>query len=193
MSSAKYKILGMMFERFPRATFLLAAGFIGLPYVKPVKDFFIPPKSYEDGKKDGEKYGYDKARKELRDMAENKVVRTMDYINGDKKKIEAKEEVADAYLKGKVAIHLLPRWDLKLLGDDYIVRRPLYAQNNEAFFMTRAHSENMDTSIRDTLSKTEYDIDEVKIGLAQNALKHDIQNLILGYCDKVLKTDSQKK
>ena len=184
-------IIELMFKHNPQATFLLMTGIVGFPYFRPIKDYFYPPKSFEDGfsqgYKDGVEEGYKSAQKELRDQASKGVKQTMDYIKEVAQRVKEKKTVLDDHLKGKVAIHLLPRWTITLLKDDYVIRRPLRADHGWAWMMKADDSEEMDKAIRQALEGTKFAIDENKMYSAQNKLKKDIQSIIEESCDKVLK------
>lgn len=166
-----------IFEK-PIFQMVLFAGLVIYPYIEIIRLKYASKCGYEEG--------YEKARKEIMKQAKDNVAATMSYIEEDNKKISNGESIPDGYLKGKVAIHLLPRWSIKLLGDEYIIRRPLKEHHSYAWLMTAEDSKKMDLSIQETLGPTKFAIDEVSIGTYQNNMKKEIQNMIEDYCDKVV-------
>lgn len=86
--------------------------------------------------------------------------------------------VADKYLEEKLCIALLPRWTLTLLGDTYVVRRPLRADWNHAWFMTEADSQDMDQKIVDALRGTHFGMNPTATGLAKGRIQEAIQRIL---------------
>ena len=163
-----------MFTKYPEIMTFIYIVAIGLPYVLPVYQYLYQPKTFEDGKKEG----YEKARHEVRNAAKAAVATTYKYIDKDTKLIKDNAPVADKWLKDKILIAILPRWNLDLLGDKYIVRRPLRAEVNDAWLMTEEDSQEMDEKIQIVLSGTKYEVDPSMVGLSKDEIQQAIQGLL---------------
>ena len=141
-------------------------------------------KTFETGRQDGlsigREEGYAKARNELQSLAILNCNRTMQYNEKDAKLIKESgvDKIAPAFLEDKVKMSLLPRWNLTLLGDNYIVRRPLRADWNDAWFMTEKYSERIDTDIQDMLKGTSFEIDPTKKEIAKRKIAQAIHDSI---------------
>ena len=125
--------------------------------------------------KDGIQDGYKRAQEELRRVAKISVAKTTAYIESDAKDNSA---VADKHWEEKLFIALLPRWTLTLLGDTYVVRRPLRADWNHAWFMTEADSQDMDQKIVDALRGTHFGMNPTATGLAKGRIQEAIQRIL---------------
>lgn len=161
-------VLVKMFDQAPKAfTALILIGY----GIHSGTTLLYPPKTYEDGIQDG----YKRAQEELRRVAKDNVAKTLAYIESDAKDNSA---VADKYLEEKLCIALLPRWTLTLLGDTYVVRRPLRADWNHAWFMTETDSQDMDRKILDTLRGTHFGMNPTATGLAKKRIQVAIQRIL---------------
>ena len=169
-----------MFDKFPNITTSVIVGVIGLPYALQAKQYLYPPKTYEEGKKEG----FEQARQEVRNVAKKAVLNTFGNIKGDAEKLKANIAVADKYLQDKVKIALLPQWKLELLGDKYIVRRPLRADWNNAWLMTDEDSHEIDQQIQTVLSGTKFAMDPNKAGLAKGEIQEAIQRIVEDQTEK---------
>ena len=161
-------VLVKMFDLAPKAfTAIILVGY-GIHYGISL---LYPPKTYDDGIQDG----YKRAQEELRRAAKENIAKTVAYIECD---AEDNAAVADKYFKEKISIVLLPRWTLKLLGDTYVVRRPLRADWNNAWFMTEADSQDMDKKIQDALHGTKFEMNDTAAGLAKGNIQEAIQRIL---------------
>ena len=163
-----------MFAEYSKTTTTFIVGIITFPYALQVQKCIYPPKTYEDGKKDG----YDQAKQELRNVAKVAVSKTIGYIDADVRRIEENVAVADLYLEEKVKIAILPRWNLELLGDKFVVRRPLHAHWNNAWFMTEEDSQEIDNNIQEMLIGTKFEMDPNKTELSKRVIQDGIQHIV---------------
>ena len=141
-----------------------------LPYVKPCYNWFVPQPTYQDG--------YNQAKKDIQKQAANALEKTLVHIAKDNKKLDEKKVVPSVYFDERRQMLLLPRYNLKLLGDDYIVRKPLRGDWTDAWFMTASASEYLDRRIRENLSKASVSFDEDKISLAKREISKSMQDII---------------
>lgn len=141
-------------------------------------------KTFENGRQEslsiGREEGYAKARNELQALAKLNCEKTMQYNEKDANLIKegAMDKIAPEFLEDKVKMFILPRWNLTLLGDNYIVRRPLRADWNDAWFMTEKDSERIDTDIQDMLKGTTFEIDPAKKEITKRKIANGIQAVV---------------
>lgn len=174
-----------MFARYPKMSMTLFAGIISFPYME--KAMYPERKTFEDGRKagmeeakrdafdqgklEGRNKGYGEARRELRKLAEGAVEKTFRHIESDAKKLQP-----DIYLQEKTKIALLPKWNLVLLGDKYVVRHTLRAECSKAWLMTKSDSDEMDRQIETMLT-----VDADKIDIARSKVKQETLRNIDSY------------
>ena len=101
--------------------------------------------------------GYERARKEVRGVARLAVKSTMNYLEKDSQNAL----VSNEYTPSRIKILLLPRWKLTILGDEYVIRRPLRAAWTTAWFMTCEDSEEMDRKIQSMHKNSKYAIQNI--------------------------------
>jgi hypothetical protein len=117
--------------------------------------------------------GYKKAQYELHEQAEFAVDSTLAYIQKDGLKIKNNESCDDVYMIDKQVISMLPRWTLRLLGTEYVLRCPLRKQWKTMWLMTKEKSIYIDNEITRMFKNTMYEIchvqkkNEVKLQLEQ--------------------------
>jgi hypothetical protein len=147
-------------------------GMIGFGLAN-IKQSMYPykPTTYQDGINDG----YAQAKKELQDNAKKNVKSTLFYIEQDANNIKNNITVSDLFLEEKINIALLPRWELNLLGDNYIVRQPLHHDWKKAWLMTKEDSNTLDQQIYNILQDTKFAIDENKVEISKKQIKEEIQ------------------
>ena len=143
-------------------------GIVAFPYVTK---YLYPPKTFEEGKIQG----YEDAREELRTAAKSAVAKTFEYIKNDAKNPSS---VTDTYLEDKIKIVILPRWELQLLGDKYIVRSPFRASWNNAWLMTESDSDEIDRQIEVMLRGTKFAMDLNKTGLMRREIINSTHRII---------------
>ena len=88
------------------------------------------------------------------------------------------EPLDQAHLLGKIEIAVAPRWTLSLLGDTYVVRRPLRSDWNHAWFMTEQDSLRLDKDIYQLLQGTSIAVDKVKIESKKRLIAKGIEDLV---------------
>jgi hypothetical protein len=149
-------VFNQMFQKFPRFTTAVVIIFVGFPYGFPLYQYLYPPKTFEDG----ERQGMLNARDKIKSLAKDKCTRTRNYIKDDALKIKNGEIalISEKDLEGKIKIAILPRWNLTLLDDKYVVRMPLKADWNEAWLMTEEESNEIDIEIEEMLKDTKFAI-----------------------------------
>jgi len=118
--------------------------------------------------------GYKQARQELQDQARRAVAKTFAYVGEDARRKSSNEPLDQAHLLGKIA----PRWTLSLLGDTYVVRRPLRSDWNHAWFMTEQDSLRLDKDIYQLLQGTSIAVDKVKIESKKRLIAKGIEDLV---------------
>jgi hypothetical protein len=131
----------------------------------------------------GKRKGHELAKEEVRDAAKFAVEKTMAYIDRDAARLRQGSPVSKEYMKTRVKIQLLPRWSLDILGDKYVVRRPLRATWTSAWFMTAADSEEMDRRIQEMHKPTPYTLPDSES--TRHALHGAVEALIDNYVDKL--------
>ena len=154
------------------------------PLVFPKKLFLYHTKTYDQGIRDG----YDKARTEIQLQSQKAVSKTLHYIEDDYNTIANSKTslVPDQFIQGKIKILLLPKYNLNLLGDDYVIRQTLRPDFKNAWIMTKEDSEYMDKVILKTLDKVNHCYsDEQKIGLIQTKHREDIDRLLAENCNAI--------
>jgi hypothetical protein len=119
----------------------------------------------------------------VRDTARKAVEKTMDYIDRDAARLRQGFPVSKEYMETRVKIQLLPRWSLDILGDKYVVRRPLRAVWTTAWFMTEADSDEMDRRIQEMHKITPYIIHDIKA--TRHALHGAAEALIDDYVNNL--------
>jgi len=190
----EYIIFHNMFNRFPRLSTAIAVAFVSVPYAYEAKQFFDPPPTYSDGlaqgrtegfaqgktegKEAGHHDGYKQARQELQDQARRAVAKTFAYVEEDARRKSSNEPLDQAHLLGKIEIAVAPRWTLSLLGDTYVVRRPLRSDWNHAWFMTEQDSLRLDKDIYQLLQGTSIAVDKVKIESKKRLIAKGIEDLV---------------
>lgn len=120
--------------------------------------------------------GYDVARQELQEQARIASARTLGYIEKDKAIIRDRGFAAidAAFMKERINIALLPKWEIKLLGDIYIIRRPLRDDWKIAWIMTEKDSENIDKEIEEMMVGTKYELNMPRLAQATKIINSRI-------------------
>jgi hypothetical protein len=128
----------------------------------------------------GKDQGYDQAKKELYTMAKKAAVKTISYTKKDIERTKSGFVVDKVYMKDRAKISLLPRWELELLGDKYIVRQPLREEWDTAWLMTESDSRDLDYQIELSLMETVFHRDQN----TTNIVKKEINKKIHTYIDE---------
>ena len=173
-----------MFHRFPRTTTTAVLLVIGYPYGEKLTHIWYPPKTFEDGKREG----FQAAKNELISLAHRNCKQTLEYIEEDAARIKdgRRDSIANVFLEDKIKIAILPRWNLSLLGDNYVVRRPLRAEANDAWFMTEESSRIIDEKIQNMFMGTEFEINPVKKDISKREIAQAVQRVIETEANTVL-------
>jgi hypothetical protein len=126
--------------------------------------------------------GYKRAQRELDDLAKKSIAKTQAYVNDDILMRDKKglPSMDDVYLRDSIKISILPRWYIKLLGKDYVIRQPLRANWDQAWFMTLLDSNELDRSIQILSEGTQYELKDVSHDVVIQKT-HDIINLFLKF------------
>lgn len=166
-----------MFQPFPISKFtmgvLATAWFLPLAMIVDTK-YIRPTAAWKTAEfEEGKKVGYEKAKREVNEAAARAVRRTMEYIDEDIRSVETGKVVPPVFLLDKYKMLLLPRWNLTLLGQEYVVRHPLHRKFNGAWFMTVEDSKRMDKKIVDLLK-----LDKEEVGLAQIAVRDEMDEIL---------------
>ena len=170
-----------MFNRFPRITTTAVLMVIGYPYGEKIaQKLWYPPKTFEQGLEEGKHEGFQNARNELFSLAHRNCKQTLEYIEEDATSMKdgRQDSIANVFLEDKVKIAILPRWKLSLLGDNYVIRHPLRAEVNDAWFMTEENSRIIDDKIQKMLMDTEFEINPVKKDISKREIAHAVQRVI---------------
>ena len=139
---------------------------------------------YEKGQDDG----YKEAQRDIQTKAENNVKTTQNYVRKAQERVGVRAPMIEVYMKDYLKMYLLPRWNVTLLGSDYVIRRPLTMSDSDykfqiplktrmdlAWFLSRQDSETLDESIYQLLNSTE---DYVFNKEEADGYKSDINNQI---------------
>lgn len=139
---------------------------------------------YEKGKKDG----YEKARKEIQLKAENAVKKTNQYVLQDLNSIKTGNDVEWVYIKDKLKILLLPRFQISLLGDEYVFRYNLRSEWNEAWLLKKDDSKILDKNILQLLSNCSYDVNHFDAGIQIQKIRQkqeqDLEEIVYNIISK---------
>lgn len=98
------------------------------------------------------------------------------------------------YTSSRIKILLLPRWKLTILGDEYVIRRPLRAAWTTAWFMTCEDSDEMDRKIQCMHRNSKYaihNIDPTRLAL-HSAMETVIDNVTQTIFDGIRTTTTTK-
>ena len=181
-------LFNKMFNRFPRITTTAVLLVIGYPYGEKFTQMWYPPKTFEQGLEEGKREGFQTAKNELISLAHRNCKQTLEYIEQDAARIKdgRRDSIANVFLEDKIKIAILPRWNLSLLGDNYVVRRPLRADVNDAWFMTEESSRIIDDKIQKMFTDTEFEINPVKKDISKREIAQAVQRIIETQAKSVL-------
>lgn len=174
-----------MFEKYPKVATCLIGFIVVAPYIPHALNGLNVYKTvYEKGKKDG----YQKARKEIQTKAEEAIKKTNDYVSEDLKSVCDGNHIEWEYVKDKLKILLLPRFQTTLLGDEYVFRYNLKSSWNTAWLLKKSDSETLDKNIMLLLSNCSYDVKNFDAGIQiQKIRKHQEQDLEELVCNIISK------
>jgi hypothetical protein len=127
-------------------TWAATGGFAIYQYCQP-----SPSETYRKGVDDG----YKKARQELREQGLQSMKTSILYAEKNLETVQNGQVLDSIYMKDSLFLWQLPTWNVKLLGDEYVVHMPFKKEYRTAWITTKESSENF-LSILKTILETKY-------------------------------------
>jgi hypothetical protein len=151
-----------MIKEFPKTTMAVVVATWMIPSAFSLYNMIKP--SYNDGLKegydnankdynDGLKEGYDNAKKEFRNNAMKSLKITNGYADDNIRSMESNEShLPREYIVSSLHLICLPKWQLEVFGEDYIVRATSDLKQKNAWIMPAKESRELDSKLRKIVS-----------------------------------------